>query len=331
MNDNSTFPPKKVVVTGAAGRIGSHILFLVAQGLLYGHKQSVRLCLLEKQKNWGRCSSLKMELEDSLFPLLKSIHYSDENDEAFVEADSVFFCGAKICTDPTQKHEIQNENWQALKTQGESINRVCKSNTLFLMVANPCNTNTLVLIESAPKIPSTNFHALVRLDQNRAQQLIAQQIGFLSVQVKDTVVWGNHSQTVVPDLSNAKINNTPIRNLIPMDWCETDYIKSVQKRGALITQTSLGFSSCISAAYAAIESMKALMIPTPKNSFYCTGIYSKGNPFGFDEHLVFSLPCRTLSRGNYEFIKECVPRLPLLPLIKQSELELIEERSQIKI
>lgn len=331
MNHNFLSKSKKVVVTGAAGRIGSHLLFLLAQGLLYGPKQSIELSMLEKLKNLGRCKSLKMELEDSLFPLLHSIHYTQDNDEAFINADCVFFCGSKICIDQNQKEKIQHENWLALKEQGESINRVCNPNTLFLMIANPCNTNTLVLIESAPKIRPTNFHAFVRLDQNRAQQLIAQQIGVLPQQVKGMIVWGNHSSTVVPDHSYVTINKIPIIKLINPEWLDNDFIKLVQSRGALITQTSQGFSSCGSAAYTAVKTMRDLMAATPKNSFFCTGIHSKGNPFGFDENLILSMPCRTICRGNYEVVKKYSPQADLFPLIRQSELELIEERSRIRI
>lgn len=320
---------KKVVITGAAGRIGSQLLFLVAQGLLYGDHQTVELMMLEKQDNLNRCCSLKMELEDSLFPLLKSTHFTQDNDEAFIDADCVFFCGAKTCLDNDQKQMIQKENWRAFRAQGDSINRLCDLETLFLMVANPCNTNTLVLIESAPRINPFQFHALVRLDQNRAQQMIAQRAGSLPHEVKNVIVWGNHSPTIVVDSSKATINHAPVTSLISHEWLTGQLIEMVQYRGAQITKTSNGFSSCSSAAYAAIESMKALMHPTPKDSFFCSGMLSRDNPFGFDNHLVFSFPIRTISRGNYDILSNYKFDQNLDALIHKSELELIEERSRI--
>ena len=36
------------------------------------------------------------------------------------------------------------------------------------MVANPANTNALILRENAPSIPAENITALTRLDHNRA-------------------------------------------------------------------------------------------------------------------------------------------------------------------
>ena len=37
-----------------------------------------------------------------------------------------------------------------------------------LVVANPANTNALILRENAPSIPAENISALTRLDHNRA-------------------------------------------------------------------------------------------------------------------------------------------------------------------
>jgi hypothetical protein len=36
-----------------------------------------------------------------------------------------------------------------------------------MVVGNPCNTNALIAMENAPRIPRKNFHALTRLDENR--------------------------------------------------------------------------------------------------------------------------------------------------------------------
>ncbi len=321
--------PKKVVITGATGRIGYHLLFLIAQGLLLGADQPVILSILEKESNQQKCRGIQMELEDSLFPLLRSVHYTCDLDEAFSNADYIFFCGAKTCHDPKMRSLVQEENWKALTLQGESINRVCSSETLSLMIANPCNTNTLALIKAAPNIPSMNFHSMMRLDLNRARQLLAEKVQCLSLDVEDLLIWGNHSHTVVPDWSHVKVKASPIHSQVDHHWLLSDFIQTVQKRGMAIT-AHLGLSSCASAAYAAIGAMKDLIVPTTQRSFFCTGMYSYSNPFGFDPDLVFGLPCRTISRGIYEICKDYSPPSFLRELIKQSEVELLEERARLK-
>jgi malate dehydrogenase len=41
-------------------------------------------------------------------------------------------------------------------------------NAQVLVVANPANTNALILKENAPSIPAENITCLTRLDHNRA-------------------------------------------------------------------------------------------------------------------------------------------------------------------
>ncbi len=321
--------PKKVVITGASGRIGYQLVFLIAQGLLLGADQPIILCMLEKESNQQKCRGIQMELEDSIFPLLRAVHYTHDLDCAFAGADYVFFCGAKTCHDPKTRALVQAENWEALTLQGETINRVCSHQTLFLMVANPCNTNTLALIKAAPNIPPMNFHSMMRLDLNRARQFIAEKAQCLSQDVEHMLIWGNHSPTVVPDWSHVKIMASPISSLVDNNWLSSHFIHDVQKRGMAITQ-NMGLSSCASAAYAAIEAMKALIVPTAQNSFFCTGMYSSSNPFEFDQDLVFGLPCRTITRGVYEICEDYPPHPLLKELIKCSEAELLEERARLK-
>jgi malate dehydrogenase (NADP+) len=37
------------------------------------------------------------------------------------------------------------------------------------VVGNPCNTNALIGLANAPDLPKRNWHALTRLDENRAK------------------------------------------------------------------------------------------------------------------------------------------------------------------
>ena len=55
-------------------------------------------------------------------------------------------------------------------------------------------------------IPRENFHAMTRLDQNRAQRLLANKASVAIDAVENVVIWGNHSVTQVPDFVNAKIH-----------------------------------------------------------------------------------------------------------------------------
>jgi malate dehydrogenase len=65
--------PIRVVVTGAAGQIGSVLCFMIAQGRLFGPYQKVILQLLELPFAEGALKGLVLELQDGAFPLVAQI------------------------------------------------------------------------------------------------------------------------------------------------------------------------------------------------------------------------------------------------------------------
>lgn len=87
-----------------------------------------------------------------------------------------------------------------------------------LVVANPANTNALVLKELAPAVPAKNITCLTRLDHNRALGQISEKLGVHVGHVRNAIVWGNHSSTQFPDVSHAiartQHGEKPVRELI---------------------------------------------------------------------------------------------------------------------
>lgn len=81
--------------------------------------------------------------------------------------------------------------------------QVAKKSVKVVVVGNPCNTNALICAANAPSIPKENFHALTRLDENRAKFQLANKAGVFFTAVQNVAVWGNHSTTQVrPQLHN---------------------------------------------------------------------------------------------------------------------------------
>lgn len=143
-------------------------------------------------------------------------------------------------------------------------------------------------------------------------------------------IWGNHSSTQVPDFVNARIKNKPVSEYIKdQKWLENDFISIIQKRGAEVI-AARGKSSAASAANAAIDAMKAMIIPTKDGDWYSSGIISNGNPYGIEDNLVFSFPCRTKENGTQEIVKDVPWNDFLKNKIAASEKELIEERKVIR-
>lgn len=74
-----------------------------------------------------------------------------------------------------------------------------------MVVANPANTNALILKEFAPSIPEKNITCLTRLDHNRALGQISERLGVEVGDVKNVIIWGNHSSTQYPDVNHATV------------------------------------------------------------------------------------------------------------------------------
>lgn len=98
-----------------------------------------------------------------------------------------------------------------------------------LVVANPANTNALILKEFAPSIPEKNISCLTRLDHNRALEQISERLGVQVSEVKNVIIWGNHSSTQYPDVNHATVT-TPagdksVRELVADDaWYVTNNV-----------------------------------------------------------------------------------------------------------
>jgi len=88
-------------------------------------------------------------------------------------------------------------------------------------VANPANTNALILKEFAPSIPEKNITCLTRLDHNRALGQISERLKVQVSDVSNVIIWGNHSSTQYPDVNHAKVTTSsgekPVRELVADD------------------------------------------------------------------------------------------------------------------
>ncbi len=80
-------------------------------------------------------------------------------------------------------------------------------------MGNPANTNALVCSHYAPSIPKENFSAMTRLDQNRAYAQLALKAGVPISEVKNAIIWGNHSSTQFPDAAHATIGGKPAKEV----------------------------------------------------------------------------------------------------------------------
>ena len=321
---------KIVAVTGGAGQICYQLLFRIANGDMLGHDQPIALRILEIPQALKALEGVKMELQDCAFPLLVDVQIGSDPKKMFHEAHYALLVGAKPRGPGMERKDLLGENAKIFVEQGKALNEVADRNVKVLVVGNPCNTNCLIAMSNAPDIPRKNFHAMTRLDQNRAQSLLAQRGSVNVGEVTNVTIWGNHSGTQVPDFFNARIKGLPAQQEVGDDtWLETEFIPLVQKRGAAVI-AARGKSSAASAANAAIDAVKSLVNLTPEGRWFSSAVCSDSNSYGIEDNLIFSFPCRSKGDGDYEIVAD----VPLNDFLKRridlTEKELIEERELIQ-
>lgn len=318
----------RIAVTGGAGQIAYSLLFRLAQGELFPG-QPIALHILEVKEALPQVEGVVMELRDCSFPLLAEIRSGDDPYTLFEQVDFAFLVGAKPRGPGMERKELLSENGAIFVGQGKALAASASKNVCVLVVGNPCNTNCLIALHNAKGLSPKQFHAMTRLDQNRAQALLAQKSTTAVTAVSNVTIWGNHSSTQVPDFVHAKIDGFPVQDCIQdRVWLEKDFIKQVQNRGAEIIKAR-GRSSAASAASAAIDAMKAFHTQTRSGDWYSSGEYAEANAYGIDPDLVFSFPCVTV-KDRVQVIEGLTWNPFLEERIKASEKELLEERDLVK-
>ncbi len=318
--------PARVAVTGAAGQIGYALLFRIASGAMLGDDQPVILQLLDITPAMEALEGVRMELDDCAFPLLSGIVCTDDPNVAFKDTDYALLVGARPRGPGMERKDLLEANAAIFSVQGKAINDNANQHIKVLVVGNPANTNALITQRNAPDIDPRNFTAMMRLDHNRAKTQLAQKSGKPVTAVSNMTVWGNHSATQYPDLFNTKVNGGNAMKLVDQDWYESEFIPTVQQRGAAII-AARGASSAASAANAAIDHMRNWVLGTEGDDWVSMGIYSDGS-YGITEGLIYSFPCRC-NNGDWEIVQGLEISDFSRGKMEATERELAEERDAV--
>jgi malate dehydrogenase len=282
----------KVAITGAAGQIGYALLFRIASGQMFGMDTEVELQLLELEQAMPALEGVAMELDDCAFPLLKNIVTTSDVNTAMSGINWAVLVGSVPRKAGMERNDLLSINGGIFTTQGKAINDNAADDVRIFVVGNPCNTNCLIAMKNAKDIPHDRFYAMTMLDENRARTQLAKKAGVDVTEISQLTIWGNHSSTQYPDFYNAKISGKPATDVIQdHEWLKTEFIETVQKRGAAVIKAR-GASSAASAANAAVGSVYALTHDTPANESFSVCLASSGQ-YDVDKDLIFSFPCRT--------------------------------------
>lgn len=165
-----------------------------------------------------------------------------------------------------ERKDLLQANARIFKAQGAVLDKVAKKTVKVLVVGNPSNTNALITSHFAPSIADSQFTCLTQLDQVwacsvvwlelmpcRTELAVSLPADFKSVpirsvlfiftiyaldscllQIKNVLIWGNHSATQYPDVQHAYVLN-PDGTRIPVTEAVND---DAWLRGEFVTVRS---------------------------------------------------------------------------------------------
>ena len=314
---------KNITITGAAGNIAYSLIFRILSNPPFKDTDKINFRLLDISQSQKSLMGLKYEIEDCAFESLENLLITDDPELAFTDADYILMVGAKPRSKGMERSDLILDNAEIFRSQAQIVNDVCSKKTKIVIVGNPANTNALIMNYNTPKIPNENITSLMKLDQNRAKSILATKLDERVENIKNMVIWGNHSTTQVPDLYNCVIPSKEIS--LEHSWIHDTFIPRVQKRGGEIIEFR-GLSSAASAASAIYDHIYVLEFGS--DDCEALGVLSTGE-YNISPDLMFSFPL-TINDGTFTVIDNLDINDSLIALIKQTEEELLKEREIVK-
>lgn len=320
-----------ITLTGAGGQIGYALLFRIAAGDLLGPDEPVRLRLLEIPQGLGAAEGAALELQDGAFGLLEHVEVTDDPAVGFDGADLALLVGARPRGPGMERGDLLAANAGIFGPQGAAIAAHAASGVRVTVVGNPANTNALIAAASADGVPAERFTALTRLDENRARAQVAQTLSVPVDEVRQVTIWGNHSATQFPDISQATVAGQSALDALATTvgdvraWQEDTFIPRVAGRGAEIIQVR-GSSSVASAASATIDHVRDWVLGSEE--WTSAGVVSHGE-YGVPEGLISSFPVRS-ENGSWQIVEGLEIGEWARGRIDASVAELLDEREAVR-
>jgi malate dehydrogenase len=226
-----------------------------------------------------------------------------------------------------ERKDLLAENGKIFGPQGKSLAARAAKDVRVLVVGNPANTNCLIAASNAKGLDPRQFHAMTRLDHNRAISQVAEKVGAKARDVHRMTIWGNHSSTQVPDLRHATVLGRHVTERVDEEWTRDVFVPTVQQRGAAIIKAR-GASSAASAAAAAIDHVRDWILGT-KDGDWVSMAVPADNGYRIGPGVVYSYPC-VCRGGDYTIVHD----LPIddwtRKKMEETETELREERAAVE-
>lgn len=247
----------KLVIIGAAGMIGSNM----AQTAAMMHLTS-QICLYDPFAKG--LEGVAEEMRHCGFDGI-DFTYTGDIREALTGAKYIVSSGGAPRKEGMTREDLLKGNSEIAAELGKNIKTYCPDVKHVVIIFNPADITGLVTLIHSGLKPS-QVTTLAGLDSTRLQSELAKHFGLRQSQVTNTRTYGGHGEQMAVFASTAKVDGTPLLDLIGSDRLSLEEWAALKQRvikgGANIIALR-GRSSFQSPAYVSIEMIGAAMGGAP--------------------------------------------------------------------
>lgn len=283
----------KLTIVGAAGMIGSNMAQTAAMMHL-----TPNICLYDPFALG--LEGVAEELRHCSFEGC-NITFTSDIKEALTGAKYIVSSGGAPRKDGMTREDLLKGNAEIAAQLGKDIKSYCPDVKHVVIIFNPADITGLVTMLYAGIEPS-RLTTLAGLDSTRLQSELAKHFGIEQSKVTNTRTYGGHGEQMAVFASSAKVDGTPLTDLIGTDKLTNEEWAALRQRvvqgGANIIKLR-GRSSFQSPSYVSIEMIRAAMGGAPFR--WPSGCYVSSQ--GFD-HIMMAMESNiTVDGVKYAEIK----------------------------
>jgi len=306
----------KLTIVGAAGMIGSNMAQTAAMMHL-----TPNICLYDPFER-----GLKGVWEEMRHCGFEDVDFTYTTDikEAFTDTKYMISSGGAPRKDGMTREDLLQGNAAIAAQLGKDIKTYCPDLKHLTVIFNPADITGLVALIYSGLKPS-QVTTLAALDSTRLQSELAKHFGVRQSQVTNARTYGGHGEEMAVFASTAKVNGTPLLDLIGTEKLTNEEWEKLKERvikgGATIIKLR-GRSSFQSPAYVSVEMMRAAMGGDPFR--WPAGCYV--NSQGFNNVMMAMETSITKDGVSYSEIKGTPEEMDEL---KKSYQHLVDLRQQV--
>ncbi|MEG1579885.1 MAG: malate dehydrogenase [Bacteroidaceae bacterium] len=307
---------EKLTIVGAGGMIGSNMAQCAAMMRL-----TPNICLYDVYA--PGLEGVAEEMYHCGFEGM-NITFTTDMKEALTDAKYIISSGGAARKAGMTREDLLKGNAGVAEQLGKDIKAYSPDCKHVVIIFNPADITGLITLLYSGLKPS-QVTTLAALDSTRLQIALAKHFGVAQSAVEHACTYGGHGEQMAVFASTAKVNGTPLLDLIGTDKLTTEEWNNIKvattKGGAKIIELR-GRSSFQSPAYVSVEMIRAAMggapFRWPAGTYVSTG--------GFD-HIMMAMETSITKNGcSYVDVKGTPEEMEAL---KKSYAHLCEMRDEV--